>query len=191
MSYIIGLDPGKKQDPAALATIHAFPNERAMHIVDLVRFPVGTAYTDLTSTVIAYARHEKLKAPVLVVDVGGVGEAVRDVVSKELETVVGVMSTSGFEDYFDHNTWTWYLPKTTLVENLERGIRGGGLKAAPTLALLPMLVEELTAFRRIITKAGHTTYSHRTKDSHGDLAIAAAMAYSYARMVGKRAQSAS
>ena len=187
--FIVGLDPGKKQDPAALCTLRT--TEGPYHLVDLIRFPLMTSYTDLTDTVVQYVRHPKLKSPTLVIDVGGVGEAVRDAVAKDVETTVGVMTGGTMRGYFDPDTWTWYVAKSDIVEGFQVGLMSGQIKVASSLSLAPDLIKELQSFRRNILPSGYVSYEHRTPEGHGDLAMAAAMCFGYAQLARQQRRSAS
>jgi hypothetical protein len=180
--YVVGVDVGKLQDPAALATIHV-SGAFAMHLVDLRRFPLHLSYVELAAELVAYARNPKLRlgSPMLVVDVGGVGEALRDHLTRELESVVGIRTIGAGAERWDSQTRTWTVEKSKIIGDFEGALRNGGLKVAAALPLAPQLMAEASSFKRVVGDGGRVSFTHRGPGHHGDLVIAAAMAYRWAR----------
>ena len=82
MGYVIGLDLGKQSDPSALSVVFADGHDHArLNLVHLERYPLGTPYTSVADRVSALVQDPRLSSPELVVDAGGVGGAVADILT--------------------------------------------------------------------------------------------------------------
>jgi hypothetical protein len=180
MGYVVvGLDLGKESDPTALAVVsvggHDWHDHARLNLVHLERYPLGTPYTSVADRVSALVRNPHLFSPELVVDAGGVGGAVADILAAEGVRFVPVTLTGGQRARYEGGSWR--VPKAELVAALDVALTTGRLKVAQGLPLWPALREELLAFRRKIDlKTAHVSFEHHTASGHGDLVIATALA---------------
>lgn len=207
-TYVIGLDLGKKQDPAAVAVVrverpapvhphHARtpPGARpeAVHtVVHIERVPLGTPYESIVKTVCAVREDPVFRPtlgdprPTLVEDAGGVGSAVSEmfkrsgVVPRDILTVPGVGYTQAPDG-------THHVAKRRLVDVLRvvseaRPVR---LELGPRLADAPALRRELESFDETFRETGHLTYSARVQE-HDDMILALAYAVWWGEHVGRR-----
>jgi hypothetical protein len=111
----------------------------------------------------------------LVVDAGGVGGAVADILTAEGIRFVPVTLTGGQRARYEGGSWR--VPKLQLVAALDVMLTTGRLKIAQGLPLWPALKGELLAFRRKIdVKTAHVCFENHTAFGHGDLVIATALA---------------
>jgi hypothetical protein len=196
--YILGLDLGKKQDPAAVAVVRwereerphphpstVYPGSRpeAIHtVVHIERVPLGTPYESIVSTVCALRQNPVFRTsladplPTLVEDAGGVGSAVSEmfkragVMPRDIITVPGVGYTQAPDG-------THHVAKRRLVDALRvvseaRPVR---LRLGDRLADAPALRRELEFFDETFRETGHLTYSARVRE-HDDMILALAYA---------------
>jgi hypothetical protein len=176
MGYVVGLDLGKESDPTALSVVFADEHDHArLDLVHLERYPLGTPYTSVADRVATLVRDPRLSSPELVVDSGGVGGAVADILTAEGVRLVPLAFTGGQRARYEGGSWR--VPKAELVGALDVALTTGRLKIAQGLPLWPALREELLCFRRMIDlKTAHVSFEHRTAFGHGDLVIATALA---------------
>jgi hypothetical protein len=176
MGYVVGLDLGKQSDPTALSVVSVGGHGHArLGLVHLERYPLGTPYTSVANRVAALVRNPRLSSPELVVDAGGVGGAVADILTAEGIRFVPVTLTGGQRARYEGGSWR--VPKLQLVAALDVMLTTGRLKIAQGLPLWPALKGELLAFRRKIdVKTAHVCFENHTAFGHGDLVIATALA---------------
>ncbi len=179
MPFIVGLDLGKQNDPSALSVVAVredgqSPSAR-LGLVHLERYPLGTPYTMVAKRVAALVQNPRLNSCELVIDAGGVGGAVADVLVAEGIRFTPVTLTGG--RIVRQQGGSVRLPKSLLINTLEMAFRTGRLQVAQDLRLWPALEEELLSLRRKIDeKTAHVSFEHRTSSGHGDLMIATALA---------------
>ena len=113
--------------------------------------PLKTPYP----AVIARIHHIMSRLPrdtSLVVDFGGVGRGIYDMLVDAGLDPIGITMTGGFEVHWDGNIAT--VPKSTLVSKLVACLHGGELFVHGDLTDWPLLRRELMNFRPEITRAG-------------------------------------
>jgi hypothetical protein len=186
--YIIGLDLGKKQDPAAVAVVrqqrprpvhpHEAPTypgslaEPVYTVVHVERVPLGTPYHEIVRVVCAL-RHSPIfrttlsdELPTLVEDAGGVGTAVSEqfrragVLPRDIITVPGSSYTLAPDG--THHVSTKRLVDALRVVSEARPVR---LELGERLADAPALRRELEFFDETFRETGHLTYSARVREN--------------------------
>lgn len=183
--FFIGLDLGQQQDYTALAIIERFiegmrgDKQTHLHVRHLERYPLGTLYPDIVEKVKALYALERLRlhgrAPGLVVDSTGVGQAVTDMFKKAGLEFAPVLITGG--DKENKHKGVYRVPKRNLVGSLQVALQTGRLKVAAGLELAPVLREELQNFKvKVNPKTAHDSYEHWRDSDHDDLVLAAALA---------------
>lgn len=190
--WYIGLDLGQSQDYTALAVMRALlgaDGRRAYQVGHLERFRLGTSYVDIVAKVKGLlARPELGDCWELIVDRGGVGRGVVDLIRSELageaRRIKAVTITGGDTDSAD--PMGYRVPKRDLVHSLKVLLEGGRIQFAGDLADVPVLIHEAMAFQWKITTAGNDTYNAR-EGQHDDLLLAVCLATWYAERHGARA----
>lgn len=196
--YIIGLDLGQVNDSSALAVMEREwtimhpegyidlgdidPRRATLEyrLTDVIRWPLGTPYPDITDEVVAIMADQRLYqyGGMLVVDVGNVGRAVLDMVRKAgVASVTGVNITGGFaETASATDPWVTNVPKMELVTPLVLAYQTGRMKLGPSVP--PSFDQELKSFGyKTNRKTGTTTYESLESKVHDDQVLAAALAY--------------
>ena len=106
MGYVIGLDLGKESDPTALSVVSVGRYDHGrLDLVHLERYPLGTPYTSVATRVATLVRNPRLFSPELVVDAGGVGGAVVDILTAEGVRFVPVTLTGGQRARCEGGSW--------------------------------------------------------------------------------------
>src|SRR5215213_3342673 len=104
--FVVGLDLGKESDPTALAVVSVGGHDHArLDLVHLERYPLGTPYTSVANRVVVLLRNLRLLFPELVVDSGGVGSAVADILTAEGVRFVPVTFTGGQRARYEDGSW--------------------------------------------------------------------------------------
>lgn len=199
-AFYVGLDLGKRKDFTALtvvaeregreryrrtykdraqtkrATRWAFSEYWLQH---LQRWQLGTKYQQIAADVAELLRRPPFRQTdtTLVVDRGGVGEAVYEQIAERAEggpaDLVGVSITGGSK-VTSAGPGHYRVPKRELVAALQVAVQNGEIRAASDLELWPTLRSEMESFTAELTEAGHDTYEAR-KGEHDDLVLALAM----------------
>jgi hypothetical protein len=141
----------------------------------LVRLPLKTPYP----AVIARIQSVMAQLPRgtdLVIDFGGVGRGIYDMIVDAGLNPIGVTMTGGFDVHWAGQTAT--VPKSTLVSKLVARLHAGELFVHGGLGDWPVLRRELENFRPEVTRAGTETWNARS-GQHDDLVIAVALCVWY------------
>ncbi len=205
----LGLDLGKRRDPSAVAIVER--EEPAFHRLDYVaylrgqekleakfavrhleRVPLHTSYVLVAEKVRQMVRTPELRGRcTVVVDAGGVGEAVLDLLRDGRMDcpVVPVMITGGTRVRCESGVWN--VPKRDLIAALQVLLEQKRLTIAADLPGAKALVDEMMSMRARVTPAGNEQMGAWKAGTHDDLALAVAMACWRAkgdeRGVGERA----
>ena len=160
---ILGLDPGQRRDPAGLAIVDR------LAVVHLARLPLGTSYTQVADHAADLARG----CEALVVDVGGVGRAVLDLLADRVprSKLVAVTLTGGQRVHVrDGDPREMSLPRSALFQPLQAAVEARRLRVAEGLTYGPALAGELLQAR-----GGASGAESRGAGHHGDLMTAVAL----------------
>src|SRR5205823_1678837 len=149
--HVAGLDLGKRTDPSALALLRfrvpsAFP--RHYEVPTLYRWQMGTSYTDIARDLVKFAGQlDAGKAPfVLVVDATGVGNAVCEIIHRELALarmpggMVRVTITAG-SAVTQTGSGEWNVAKKQLASILQALVCQRRLQVAPQPEAETLLAE--------------------------------------------------
>jgi hypothetical protein len=191
---ILSVDLGKQQDFTALTISEAKPEVRkntrgksytamVVNVRDIQRLPLGTDYDD-----IAHHIHEvfwddrlwlfwegKWRSPTLLVDAGGVGDAVADTLSKTMglkhiryRLVRGTAATNR------HTSRDYTVPRTVMFQQLYAAFTTDRIKVDPRLKLATALISELKGLQvERNEETDHEKVTHR-EGEHDDMAICVA-----------------
>jgi hypothetical protein len=199
-SYFIALDLGKRQDYTAL-TVLAEREEREQvrrtfknrvqtemsrkwtfsgyWLQHLQRWSLGTKYKQIAADVAELTRRPPFVGTetTLVVDRGGVGEAVYEQIAGRVEggaVEIDSVTITGGRKVTLAGPGHYRVPKRDLVAALQVAVQNGEIKAASGLELWGTLRDEMETFTAEITQTGHDTYEAR-QGKHDDLVLALAM----------------
>jgi len=190
----LGLDLGKERDHTVLAlcerkwqlgewsaAYHDYARRPVLVLRDLVRVPLSTPYTEVPRLVKnVFTRHEGVspyQVPIknnrnLVVDAGGVGGGVLDIIRQEQKTgylgpmqLVPVFTSSGQEPGLT-GSGSHTVPKRDLLTAIRAVVEAKTLIVPRRLALASELFEELAGLR----------VNGRSSTKHDDLAMALSLA---------------
>jgi hypothetical protein len=137
----------------------------------LGRLPLKTPYPAVIER-IRYIMGRLPRNTSLVVDYGGVGRGIYDLIVDAGLSPIGVTLSGGFDTHWAGGNAS--VPKSTLVSKLVAVVHGGELFVHEELTDWPVLKRELMNFRPEVTAAGRETWNARS-GTHDDLVIATAL----------------
>jgi hypothetical protein len=186
--FYLGLDLGKKRDPAALALVERIDRGRpyqgpVLHrlgVRHVERLALGTPYPRVVERVREVVRQvQQLARCSLVVDATGVGEPVVDLLrSARLGCdMCPVTITSG--EYAHRNGAGgsgWSVPKRDLIANVQVLLERDELRLARRMGEVGALVRELRDMQSSTTHSGRRRFGADGYGQHDDLVIALALA---------------
>ena len=166
----LGVDIGKKRDPAALVQVER--RGSFCHVTHVGRLPIGTPY-DQVGTAIGKIG---AGADIVVADTGGVGEAALDLVARDHPDLLlwRVVLTSGKTVKVNREERRASVPKVRLIGHIAAALRAGRLLVDAGEVGLALLKEMHQFVARQSTR-GHITMCAES-GSHDDLVIALALA---------------
>jgi hypothetical protein len=177
--YFLGLDLGQASDFTALCVVAKVPRPglRPHYAVrELIRFPLGTPYTEIVPKVVDMTLNLSKECPtVLVLDATGVGRPVVDMFRERIKCAA-ITITAGSTDSYDEVNDVHRIPKKDLVGFLQVLLQDQRLKVAKSLPLADVLAKELLNFKVKITAAGNETFESWREKDHDDLVLALALA---------------
>jgi hypothetical protein len=191
-SIIMSVDLGKQQDYTAFTICEVIPEvsqnrrnqrvvDKVLHVRDIQRLALGTTYDRVAEVIHDLIWDERLWLfngdtnqkvwPTLLVDCGGVGDAVADDLSRNLglkfiryRLVRGTAQT-----HKAHNNYT--VPRTIMFEQLYAAFAGHRISIDPRLKHAKTLLGELENLRpEANEETGYVRVVHR-EGEHDDLAI--------------------
>ena len=131
------------------------------------------------STVVARVAELLRSAPlaeaetVLLVDYGGVGRGIFDMLEAAALEPIGITITGGNEPHAAADGG-WNVPKRDLVVATQAMLQDGRLRIASGLEHAPTLTKELQDYRVKLSPAGHDSYDARS-GQHDDLVLAVSL----------------
>ena len=197
--FVVGVDLGKQNDFTAICVLHhstraleswtsTLPRggawqigrleqdtETFFDVLALERIPLGTAYPQQVQRAEQIMGKPRLSGADLIIDSGGVGNAVADLFAhgtdlKPIRIIItgGIKTAPAGRD-------EWHVPKIDIVSAIDARI-GNELRFAPGLALEQPFREELQSFNRRRSEAsGHEMFNARS-GQHDDLVLAVGLA---------------
>jgi hypothetical protein len=171
--FYIGLDLGKKRDPAAVAIIESDNYEMLVHCAE--RFPLGTPYTKIVEDVRRLVLSPRLAGRCTVAfDGSGVGEPVVEMFQHAQMKcpLMAVVITGGSMAREGRHSGYAHVPKINLMAGLQMALEQGRVKIASGMKERGALVKELLDMR--INAKG--SMSAEGAGEHDDLVMAVALA---------------
>lgn len=184
----VSLDCGQVNDASALSVVETEWRGDIEHYIarSLQRLPLGTPYPQVADRVsevvknIARLSDRRISQgqpgldPMLVLDAGGVGRGVADLL-EERDLIPVRITITGGDGLRRTDTGEYRVAKATLVSSLLILIQSGRLHLPSDAQDTGAMIEELRAFRVDVSKSGNETYGAKT-GQHDDLLMSLAMA---------------
>jgi len=188
---ILSVDLGKQQDFTALTISEAKPEVRkntrgksytavVVNVRDIQRMPLGTDYETIAHHIHQVFWDDRLwlfwegkwRSPTLLVDAGGVGDAVADTLAKSMglrhiryRLVRGTAATNR------HSPRDYTIPRTVMFQQLYAAFTTNRIKVDPRLKLAKALISELKGLQvERNEETGYERVTHR-EGEHDDMAI--------------------
>jgi hypothetical protein len=194
---VLSVDLGKMQDFTAWVVAEILPERREnkagtmitariVHVRDIQRVALGTSYHDIAEMLHTIYHDERLMLidpatknpirPTMLVDSGGVGEAVADDLAKRLGLLfVRYRLVRGTAETRKARL-NYTVPRTRMFEGLYGAFTDDRIRINPRLKLAKALLEELRNLRpEANEETGYVKVVHREGD-HDDMAICLAAA---------------
>src|SRR5271165_2718 len=181
--FYIGVDLGKKRDPATVAIVEKQEADRIwmrpvyteLLVRHLERLPLGTPYPAVVERVHWMVTRLAGKCSVTV-DATSMGEPVMDLMRNAGMgcELTAVTMTGGERERFDGRGWN--VPKQNLISGVQVLLEQGELKIARGMREAGRLVKELTDMRAVARARGRLRLGADGYGEHDDLVIAVALA---------------
>jgi hypothetical protein len=191
--YVCGIDLGQMADHSAMAVLRReerYPpgtlsfdqgvtrKEAHYAVVHLVRWKLSTAYTTIVEDIKKLVARPPLPGCKLVVDAGGVGRAVLDLLKTAVRegmkaSLVPVTLTGGNKPHATPAGWT--VPKHELAGVLQVLLQNERLKIADLPERSQLLREFRNFSMRLNPKTGHASYEALSEAVHDDIVCAVAL----------------
>jgi hypothetical protein len=187
--YYVGLDLGQIQEYTALVVLDrplvkpgTPPQLRrpAYTLRHMQRFPLGTPYPEVVSTVVALLQTRRLNHSFLTIDQTGVGQAVvkmlKDSLHGNVNCHIAPVTITGGDRVMTGGGQGMQVPKKELVGVVQVLLQSRRLHIAKSLPDAAMLVRELETFKARITVGSTETFEAWRERDHDDLVLALALA---------------
>jgi hypothetical protein len=186
VKYFTGLDLGQAAEFTGLAVLERTtgpdpeaPRRTVKHFAvrHLKRFPLGTPFPEIFTSVRDLFATTPLTSSTLVVDQTSVGRPVVDLLRRARlkASIIPVTITSGDQASIDESG-VWSAPKKELVSNLQVLLQSRRLQVASTLPEAATLTRELVRFRTKAMLSPNDTLEVWRERPHDDLVLAVAIA---------------
>jgi hypothetical protein len=183
---LLGIDLGKQRDHTAVALLER-SYEGGKNYYDLTfleRLPLGSSYTAQVEHIKGLHKRlvEQGRTVALVVDRGGVGEGVVDLIKAAKLKPICVYMTAGHKMTRDGPSYN--VPKKDIVTAVKVTMESNRLKIHAGLPYARLLISELEGFNYEINPRGHTTFGNDVgvlwrEAQHDDLVLSVAFAVWY------------
>jgi hypothetical protein len=178
--FYVGLDLGKKRDPAAVAVVERFDRDAVFHrlgVRHVERVALGTPYPRVVERVREIVGKVSLAGRCfLAVDATGVGEPVVDLLrAARLGCDLCAVTITGGE-YQHHNGGAWSVPKRDLIAHVQVLLERDELRIARRMRDVGSLVRELLDMQSTTTSSGGRRFGADGYGQHDNLVIALALA---------------
>jgi hypothetical protein len=191
-NYVVALDPGQRQDPAALVIVEKVmlaldspqaPQRHRWDIAYAQQWRLGTPHTDVVDDTLALMARPVFEDARLLFDATGVGAVYTDLLRQARRDdrisnpATPIILTAGLLDNGPH------LAKRNVIGALEAKL-SNGLLAVYDIPLRKEIEKQFRSFRLKYSQSGADTYEAlREGKDHDDLVVAIAIA-TYWRNVG-------
>lgn len=178
---ILGVDPGKRRDPAAIAVLEVQTKAVGDLLVDwykvigLAELDLGLDHVSVVEKVKGVYQNIKVEDPRLVVDATGVGEPVIDMMRREKMNPVPIGITGG-EQWNNRPGGGYNVPKKDIAVKLAVTFETGRIKLLKGLRYSDKLIQQLQMFTAKHKNPDSDNVSFEAEKGHDDLVLAIAIA---------------
>ena len=172
-SYIISLDPAQLHDYSALAVLEKLDTTyRILSLKHRQHLPY-TEIVEWGKKVFLNPKFSKdvTSPPVFVLDIGGVGMAIKDMMTAATVKTVGIQYTGGATVSRDGDNW--HVSKSFIVGKFLAAWDEGRVLMPSNASFLDMFQRELRAFRGEMSAQGRAKFE-ASQGEHDDLVMAVA-----------------
>ncbi len=184
--FYIGLDLGKRRDPAAIAVVESGCGVSSDALSDAAtqaveRVALGTPYPLVVERVREIVRSDGVQGEcVVVADATGVGDAVVDSLRRAgLGCEICAVTITGGDQARAHarpGGGGWNVPKQDLIAAVQMALEKGEMRIAKRMREVGSLVRELLDLQMSVKSGGAVRIGADGYGQHDDLAIALALA---------------
>jgi len=176
--YIISLDPAQLHDYSALAVLECSKTDNGNNIYRLVslnskqRLP----YTEIVAWSKKVCENPKFRLdypPIFILDVGGVGRAIGDMLNAANVKIMGIQLTGG--ESVTREGDTWRVSKSFVIGKFLGAWDEGRVLMPSRASFLNLFKRELLAFRGEMSAQGRARFE-AGQGEHDDLVMAVAQA---------------
>jgi len=186
--YTVSLDPAQLHDYSALAVLECLPGgaggvtqDNIYRLVSLKRkqklpYPEIVTWARRVFLNPKFQRSAGVGEPRFVIDAGGVGRAIYDMLVAEYVKPVAIQLTGGEAETYSEGTY--HVSKSLAVGRFLAAWDAGRVQVPATASFLPILENELRAFRGQMSAQGRARFEAE-QGEHDDLVMALAQAVWY------------
>lgn len=173
--YIISLDPAQLNDYSALSVIEA---KDTKYRLEWLRRKQGLPYTEIVNWskkvfLNPLFRKDVTYPPVFVLDIGGVGKALQDMLTAAGVSTTGIQYTGGAT--VTRESGNYHVSKSFIVGKFLAAWDEGRVQMPAGASFLDMFQTELKAFRGEMTSQGRAKFEAE-QGEHDDLVMCVAQA---------------
>lgn len=179
--WIISLDPAQLYDFSALAVMECIPEKEGnvYRLVSVKRkqklpYPEIVQWAEHVFRNPQFQRSEGVASPQLVIDVGGVGRALYDMIGADGVKCIAIQYTGG-GDIMSFNNGAYCIGKSALVGKFLAAWDDGRVRVPANSSFRDTLVDELKAFRGHMSSQGRARFEAE-QGEHDDQIMAIAQA---------------
>lgn len=193
--FIISLDPAQLFDFSALAVMECTPGtmpgggqDNIYRVKSLKRkqklpYPEIVQWSRRVFLNPKFQRGSGISEPQFVIDAGGVGRAILDMLTAERVKCIPIQLTGGEAESCVGGTY--HVTKSFVVGKFLGAWDGGRVQVPANASFLPMLQTELEAFRGSMSAQGRAKFE-AVQGEHDDLVMALAQAVWYFEQHGPK-----
>ncbi len=188
---IVSLDLGKQSDFTALTLLEwelpvfrphtgRAPDPPTLFVATLKRFALGTPYLEIARKLVKFLELPELWGSLLVIDRGGVGDAVSEIFIDQLTRAntkaggfIQVVISAGTKVSLA-GPGVWHVAKIQLCSVIKALLSTGRLVVLPGVPERGTLIQELQNFQIKITEAKNETFEAR-QGKHDDMVLSVAL----------------
>jgi hypothetical protein len=180
--FIVSLDPAQLHDYSALAVLECMPGTENIYRVKSQKRKQKLPYPEIVSWSRRvflnpkFQRGAGISEPQFVIDAGGVGRAILDMLVVEGLKPIPIQYTGGENESYVGGTY--HASKSILVGRFLVAWDAGRVQVPANASFLPILEAELRAFRGSMTAQGRAKFEAE-QGEHDDLVMSLAQAVWY------------
>ena len=179
--WVISLDPAQLFDYSALTVMECVPEKESniYHLRSVKRkqklpYPEIVKWTEHVYKNPKFQRAEGVSPPKLMIDVGGVGRALYDMLQADGLECIAIQYTGGGETV-SYANGAYHVGKSFMVGKFLAAWDDGRVQVPANASWLPILEAELKAFRGYMSSQGRARFEAE-QGEHDDMIMSVAQA---------------